>query len=161
MPGRWRRIVPREPGERRRGSPGSFGGLLAGEAEVDVGGPVQPDAAVPMIVVVPGDERVEEVPSVMNRAEPLGESGPVFDHLEHRLGARVVVGHVRRECERVTSRSASSAATVLLVIDVPRSACTTSGMPRTAKMSVIISAANSPHDSRVCTVAIKHSSSKP
>ena len=46
-----------------------------------------------------------------------------------------------RLCDLVTSRSARSAATVLDVIDVPRSACTTFGMPWTPKISRIISAA--------------------
>src|SRR5450830_2176981 len=46
-----------------------------------------------------------------------------------------------REWDRVTSRSESNAATVLDVMDVPRSACTTFGIPWMAKISVIISAA--------------------
>ena len=46
-----------------------------------------------------------------------------------------------REWDLVTSRSERSAATVLLVIDVPRSAWTTCGVPWIEKVSLIISAA--------------------
>jgi len=56
------------------------------------------------------------------------------------------------EWDLVTSRSASSAATVLLVMDVPRSACTTCGVPWMAKISVIISVARTA-DSWACTCA--------
>src|SRR5450759_1302215 len=56
------------------------------------------------------------------------------------------------EWDLVTSRSDSSAATVLDVIEVPRSACTTRGMPWMAKISVIISAARTA-DSWACTGA--------
>src|SRR5660398_124792 len=52
----------------------------------------------------------------------------------------------------VTSRSESSAATVLDVMDVPRSACTTWGMPWMPKISLIISVAKIP-DSWACTCA--------
>ena len=57
-----------------------------------------------------------------------------------------------RECERVTSRSESNAATVLEVIEVPRSACTTCGIPWIPKISRIISTARGP-DSAACTCA--------
>src|SRR5665811_1210724 len=57
-----------------------------------------------------------------------------------------------RECDLVTSKSDSSAATVLEVIDVPRSAWTTCGTPWTPKISFIISTANGP-DSWACTTA--------
>src|SRR5680860_1406639 len=49
-----------------------------------------------------------------------------------------------REWDRVTSRSESSAATVLDVIEVPRSAWTICGMPWIPKISFIISTASSP-----------------
>ena len=45
------------------------------------------------------------------------------------------------ECDFVTSRSDSNAATVFDVIDVPRSAWTTCGVPWMPKVSCIISAA--------------------
>ena len=57
-----------------------------------------------------------------------------------------------REWDLVTSRSASSAATVLDVMDVPRSACTTFGIPWMAKISRIISTARTA-DSAACTCA--------
>src|SRR5450756_1763061 len=57
-----------------------------------------------------------------------------------------------RECDLVTSKSDSSAATVLDVIDVPRSAWTTWGIPWTPKISFIISTAKGP-DSWAWTTA--------
>jgi len=42
-----------------------------------------------------------------------------------------------RECDRVISSLSSSIVTELLVIEVPRSVCTTSGIPCTPKTSVI------------------------
>jgi len=49
-----------------------------------------------------------------------------------------------RECERVTFRSSSRAATVLEVIEVPRSAWTTCGTPWMPKICFIISWASTP-----------------
>src|ERR1700755_118242 len=58
-----------------------------------------------------------------------GNSGPYFKVLNNDSEYGLSLDTRGRECDRVTSRSASSAATVLLVIDVPRSACTTRGTP--------------------------------
>src|SRR5674476_34571 len=57
-----------------------------------------------------------------------------------------------RECDLVTSRSDRSAVTVLEVIDVPRSAWTTCGIPWIPKVSFIISTARGP-DSWAWTTA--------
>src|ERR1700759_3096844 len=73
-----------------------------------------------------------------------GNSGPYFSVLNSDSEYGLSLDTLGRECDRVTSRSASSAATVLLVIDVPRSACTTCGTPCTAKISSINSFANNP-----------------
>src|SRR5665647_3305810 len=57
-----------------------------------------------------------------------------------------------RECDLVTSRSDNNVATVFDVIDVPRSAWTTCGVPWMPKISFIISTANGP-DSWAWTTA--------
>src|SRR5271163_4576976 len=68
-----------------------------------------------------------------------GNAGPYFKVLNSDSEYGLSLDTRGRECDRVTSRSASSAATVLLVIDVPRSACTTCGTPCTAKICSISS----------------------
>src|SRR5271163_2962855 len=49
-----------------------------------------------------------------------GNAGPYFNVLNNDSEYGLSLDTRGRECDRVTSRSASSAATVLLVIDVPR-----------------------------------------
>src|SRR6202453_3165237 len=61
-----------------------------------------------------------------------GNAGPYFNVLNNDSEYGLSLDTRGRECDRVTSRSASSAATVLLVIEVPRSACTTCATPCTA-----------------------------
>ena len=73
-----------------------------------------------------------------------GNSGPYFKVLNSDSEYGLSLDTRGRECDRVTSRSASNAATVLLVIDVPRSACTTCGTPCTAKICSISSLARTP-----------------
>src|SRR5450755_2263773 len=73
--------------------PGSPDGGSA--AVVDVGGGVQAEAAVAVLVVVPGEEVPAVCPGGLDGAEPGGEPGPVFQGLELRLRIGVVVAHVR------------------------------------------------------------------
>jgi hypothetical protein len=62
-----------------------------GAAVVDVGGGVQPDPGVPVLVVVPAEEALAERPGVLDAAEFLREVGPVLEGLEPGFGERVVV----------------------------------------------------------------------
>jgi hypothetical protein len=48
---------------------------------VDVGGGVQADAAVAVVVVVPAEEFLAVRPGGLDRAEPGGERRPVFQRL--------------------------------------------------------------------------------
>src|SRR6476646_8322498 len=68
-----------------------------------------------------------------------GNSGQYFKVLNNDSEYGLSLDTRGRECDRVTSRSASSATTVLLVIEVPRSACTTRGTPWTVKTCSISS----------------------
>jgi hypothetical protein len=52
-----------------------------GPAVVDVGGGVQAEPAVMMLVVVPGEEVLAVRPGRFDRGEPGGEGGPVFQGL--------------------------------------------------------------------------------
>ena len=74
------------------GAPGLDG---CGAAVVDVGGGVQAEPAVAVLVVVPGEEVLAVRPGGLDRGEPGGEGRPVLQGLELRLGVRVVVGDVR------------------------------------------------------------------
>src|SRR3979490_1363473 len=73
-----------------------------------------------------------------------GNSGPYFKVLNSDSEYGLSLDTRGRECDRVTSRSASSAATVLLVIDVPRSACTTCGTPCPRKTASTTALARTP-----------------
>jgi hypothetical protein len=128
------------------------GGDLVGEPVVDVGGGVQADPGVVVGVVVPVHELGDEVAGLAQAGDPVGEGRGVLQGLEPGLGVGVVVGDPGREWERVTFRSDSKVATVLDVIEVPRSARTTWGMPWTPRTSLIISSASGPV-SRPCTCA--------
>src|SRR5882757_725512 len=79
-----------------------------------------------------------------------GNAGPYFNVLNNASEYGLSLDTRGLECDRVTSRSASRAATVLLVIDVPRSACTTCGTPWMEKICSISSFARTP-DSWVWT----------
>ena len=63
-------------------------------AAVDAGGGVVADAGVAVVVVVVGEERVDEGPCVGEAGEAFGEPWCVFEGLELGFGERVVVGHV-------------------------------------------------------------------
>src|ERR1700738_5273741 len=73
-----------------------------------------------------------------------GNSGPYFRLLNNDPEYVLSVHPRGQQCEPVTSETASSAATVLLVIDVPRSACTTWGTPCTVNTRSINSLARTP-----------------
>jgi hypothetical protein len=62
-----------------------------GVAVVDVGGGVQAEAAVAVVVVVPGEEFLAVGAGGLERGEPGGERRPVLEGLELRFGVRVVV----------------------------------------------------------------------
>src|SRR5450830_796397 len=81
-----------------------------------------------------------------------GNTGANFSVLNHDSEYGLSFETRGREWDLVTSRSESSAATVLDVMDVPRSACTTFGMPWMTKIPVIISVARTA-DSWACTRA--------
>jgi hypothetical protein len=61
---------------------GSFLPGLLGGAVVDVGRSVQAQPAVVVFVVVPGEERAAEQAGGLDRAEPVGEVGPVLQRLD-------------------------------------------------------------------------------
>jgi hypothetical protein len=56
-----------------------------GGAVVDVGGRVQAETAVMMLVVVPAEEFLAVCPGGLDRGEAGRESGPVFEGLELRF----------------------------------------------------------------------------
>jgi hypothetical protein len=62
-----------------------------GPSVVDVGGGVQAQPAVAVVVVVPGKEVLAVRPGGFDRVEAAGEAGPVLEGLELRLGVGVVV----------------------------------------------------------------------
>jgi hypothetical protein len=63
-------------------------------AVVDAGWGVVADAGVAVVVVVVGEEVVDECSCVGEAGEAWGESWGLFDGLELGLGERVVVGDV-------------------------------------------------------------------
>jgi hypothetical protein len=69
----------------------SDGGVVA---EVDAGGGVVADAGVPVVVVVVGEELVDEGACVGEAGEVGRESWHVLQGLELGFGERVVVGDV-------------------------------------------------------------------
>src|SRR5450830_293119 len=81
-----------------------------------------------------------------------GNTGANFSVLNHDSEYGLSFETWGREWDLVTSRSESSTATVLDVMDVPRSACTTRGITWMAKISFIISVARTA-DSWACTCA--------
>jgi hypothetical protein len=70
---------------------GSCGLDGAGASVVDVGGGVQAEAAVAVLVVVPGEEVLAVLAGGLDGAETGREPGPVFQGLELRLRVRIVV----------------------------------------------------------------------
>jgi hypothetical protein len=105
---------------------GAGAGDLLGAAVVHVGGGEQRDPAVVVLEVVPAEEALAERAGVLDRAEPVGKGRVVLERLELALGVGLSSGMCGRLCDLVTPRSASSMATGLEVIQVPRSACTVS-----------------------------------
>src|SRR3954453_18523607 len=77
-----------------------------GEAVVDVGGGMQAQPGVAGFIVIPTEKILTVQSSFLDRAEPAGEVGPVFQRLKLGLAERVVVGDVRSR-DWVTARSAS------------------------------------------------------
>ena len=67
----------------------SFDALL-GAAVVHVGRPVEADAAVVVLVVIPGEEVDAVRAGVLDAAEALGKTGAVLEGLEPGLGVRVM-----------------------------------------------------------------------
>jgi hypothetical protein len=70
---------------RRGEHRGALGHTLLGQAEVHVVGREQPEAAVVMFGVVPGEEDVPVGPSILDAAEPVREFRPILQRLELRL----------------------------------------------------------------------------
>ena len=62
---------------------------------VDVGGGVEADAGVAVLVVVPAEEAAAEGVGVLIAAEAVGELGAIFHGAELAFGVRVVVAHMR------------------------------------------------------------------
>src|SRR5665647_2072904 len=99
----------------------AVGGLGCCQAVVDVGRAVQADAGMAVFVVVPLNIISQEASSVGQGAETLGEGrGAYFKVLNQASEYGLSLETLGRECDLVTSKSDSSAATVLDVIDVPR-----------------------------------------
>ena len=76
-----------------------------------------------------------------NRSGKTGEYLHVLNH-DSEYGLSLLT--CGREWDRVTDRSSNNVATLLEVIAVPRSACTTVGAPCTPKICFIISVASTP-----------------
>jgi hypothetical protein len=110
---------------------------------VNVAGRVKAQAAMAMNVVIPNEEALAVGSGGFDRVEPAGKVGPVLQGLELRFGEQSL-DTCGREWDWVTPRSANRNATGLEVIDVPRTAWTTCGIPWTPKISFIISTANGP-----------------
>src|SRR3546814_11570458 len=70
------------------------GSYLVGAAVVNVGGGVEPDAGVAVVVVVVLEERVAERPGVVEAGEALRERRRVLQRLELGFAEGVVVAHV-------------------------------------------------------------------
>ena len=95
---------------------------LRGEAVVDIVRRAEPDAAVVVIAVVPVEEVAAVGPRVLDVHEAVGEVGAVFECLEGGSEKGLSLDTCGREWVLVTPRSASSSATGLEVIELPRSA---------------------------------------
>ena len=82
-------------GERGIERDGALRGERRSGAVMDGGRRHQADAAVAVFVVVPAEELLAVSASIFDRAEAIGEVGPVLQGLELRLGVRIVVRDVR------------------------------------------------------------------
>ena len=105
---------------------GEHGGALVtdglGGAVVDVGGSVQAQPAVVMIVVIPSEEGLAVPAGGLDRVEAAGKSGRYFRVLNWDSLNGLSSDTCGRLCDWVTPRSASRNATGLEVIEEPRSA---------------------------------------
>ena len=82
-------------GERGIECDGALLGQRRGGAVVDGGRRHQADSAVAVLMIVPVEEPAAVSASVRDRAEAIGEVGPVFQGFELRLGVRIVIRDVR------------------------------------------------------------------
>ena len=82
-------------GERGVERDGALLGQRRGGAIVDGGRRHQADSAVAVLMIVPVEEPAAVSASVLDRAEAIGEVGPVFQGFELRLGVRIVIRDVR------------------------------------------------------------------
>jgi len=82
-----------------------------------------------VLVVVVVEELFAERAGVVDVVEVVGEAGQYLRVLNAASLSGLSLLTWGREWLRATSRSMSSWATDLLVIEVPRSACTTFGLP--------------------------------
>jgi hypothetical protein len=64
-------------------------------AFVNVCGRHHPDAAVPVLMVVPMEVAAAEAPRIVDGTESIREARAVFEGLELRFRVRVVIGNVR------------------------------------------------------------------
>ena len=82
---------------RERGAEhgGSFVAHGLGSAVVDVGGNVQAQAGMAVLVVVPAEESLAVQPGSLDRGEPGGEVRAILQRLELSLAVGVVVRDVR------------------------------------------------------------------
>jgi hypothetical protein len=83
-------------------------------------------AAVVVLGVVPSEQRAADLTRMLERAEAVGEVGPVLEGPEVGLREGIVVADVGPRMAAQESRSEKSSATVLLVMADPRSAWTVS-----------------------------------
>ena len=82
-------------GERGIERDGALLGQCCSGSIMDGGWSHQADAAVAVFMVVPVEEPLAVSAGVFDRAEAIGEVGPVFQSFELRLGVRIVVRDVR------------------------------------------------------------------
>ena len=140
------------------GSVEDAGALVADclcEAVVDVSGGMQAQPAVAMFIVVPSEEDLAVSSGVFDRAEPAGEvGGRYFSVLNWASENGLSLETCGRECDWVTTRSASKNATGLLVMELPRSAWMVNwsrSMPCLAQVWRISTSASAA-DSRLATI---------
>ena len=88
---------------------------------MDVGGGVEPDARMAVVVVVPGEEPAAVGVGVLEGAEALREVRPVLEGPELALEYGLSLLACGRLWDLVTPRSASRWATGLAIIGDPRS----------------------------------------
>ena len=100
----------------------SRGDTLIGQAVVDVVRGQQADAAMPVLAVVPVEEGAAVSAAVLRGSEALGKSGRYLSVLNWASENGLSLETCGLEWVFVTPRSASSCATSLERIELPRSA---------------------------------------